>query len=199
MTISPFYKLALMSYSEVLLLNRISSLLSDNSVVVEVGCFMGGSASVIAHLNNSVSVHSFDLFEDDTWLSYRGPEQYKLFSQLLKTDMPERSIDNVRKIIPYTNIHLHKGKSPDDFLNWDTPIDMYFEDSLHENPSLSNNIKFWEPKIKNGGYLLMHDCRPFLPANHYHRFIDVEFECDKLLNNGYKKVAHVGALIVLQK
>jgi hypothetical protein len=198
-TISLFYKMALMSLDEALSLEHVALQLSDNSVVVEVGCFMGGSAAIIAHTNKSISVHSFDLFEDDTHTAYRGPNQYKLFSQLLQEKKPVRSLDNVRKILSYSNIHLYKGRSPVDFVNWDTPIDMYFEDSLHTNPSLSMNIKFWEPKLKEGGYLLMHDCRPFLPKDHFHRFIDVEYESEKLLANGYKKISHVGALLVLQK
>lgn len=110
-TISPFYKLALMNFNEALLLEQSALKLNDNSIVVEVGCFMGGSASIIAHTNKTISVHSFDLFEDDTWVSYRGPSQYMLFSQLLKEKTPIRSLDNVRKIIPMIIFIYIKAKA----------------------------------------------------------------------------------------
>lgn len=192
-------KMALMDLVEKNELARISSLLPENAVIVEIGSFMGGSAVIMANAAPTSQIHCFDLFEDDPWKSYRGPSAYKLFDILLNKENSERSIENVGKILRFhTNINLNKCRSPDNII-FDKPIDLYFEDGLHSNPALEKNLNFWAPKVKSGGYIVMHDCRPWLDLNHYHRFVDVENALNNFLNNGYSLISHVGALVTIQK
>lgn len=180
-------------------LARISSLLPENSTIVEVGTFMGGSASIMATANPTSQIHCFDLFEDDSYKSYRGRIQYKLFDVLIGKLNSERSIDNVRIVLKdYSNIHLYKLRSPEE-VQWNTPIDLYFEDGIHSDPILRNNLVFWSKFVKIEGYIVMHDHRPWLSQDHYHRFIDVEISLAKFLANGYKLISTVHSLVIIQK
>lgn len=213
--LSPLNTLALSGVDERVMLHDFAANLPSNAVIAEVGTFMGGSAAIMAHANPTAKIHCFDLFEDDPHLKYRGDNQYKEFNRLLSEleqfqlfqarllsgeVTPARSLDNVRLILArYANIQLYKGRSPEAFKTWSTVLDVYFEDSMHSNPSLSKNVRFWEPKVKPHGFVLLHDYRPHLPLDHYHRFIDVEAEHDRLLSMGYTRVSHVGGLVVLKK
>ena len=192
------FNLALMNVGEREELVRIVELLPNNAMIVEVGSFMGGSAAIMTKANPTAQIHCFDLFEDDEKKNYRGNIQYDLFYQLVGQDS-ERSIENVRKVLKYfSHVHLHKKKSPHDII-WNAPIDLYFEDGLHLNPDLAMNLDFWTSKVKKGGYVLIHDCRPWLPLEHYHRFVDVEKALEFLLANRYELVSHVDSLVVLKK
>ena len=180
-------------------LGRISSLLPDNAVIVEVGTFCGGSAAIMSSSNSSAQIHCFDMFENDSHKSYRGPNQYRLFYELLEVEHAERTIENVAKVLKdFPNIHLYKKHSPFE-IKFDIPIDLYFEDGQHTNPVLERNLNFWSSRVKKQGYIAIHDCRPWLPLDHYHRFVDVENARDKLLVNGYTLVSHVRGLVILQK
>lgn len=199
MTDKKLFNLALMNRIERAELGRISKLLPDNAVIVEVGTFCGGSAAIMSYFNPLAQIHCFDLFEDDLHKSYRGPNQYQLFYDLLEVEYTERTIENVAKVLKdFPNIHLYKKQSPFD-IEFDIPIDLYFEDGIHVNPILEKNLNFWSRRVKKQGYIAIHDCRPWLPLDHYHRFVDVEAARDKLLANGYKLVSHVGGLLILQK
>ena len=93
----------------------------------------------------------------------------------------------------YSNIKQHVGTSPNDFSNWNTMIDVYLEDSMHTNPVLLSNLKFWSKYVKVGGYIIGHD---------YHEtmYPDVYKEFNKLIrNDGYRKVLLTETLIILRK
>lgn len=50
------------------------------------------------------------------------------------------------------NIVRVEGFSPDSVNRWwCTPIDLYFDDSVHEEPGLSRNWDFWVKWVKPGG------------------------------------------------
>ena len=188
---------AFMDRLEKELLAELSSSLPENAVIVEVGTFMGGSASILANANPSATVTCYDLYEDDPHKRYRAEPQYKLFDQMLgMTDAP-RTFENVKKLMSgIPNVVLNKCKSPDG-ITWDKPIDLYFEDGIHMNPRLNMNIEFWRQHIKIGGYLVLHDYRPHFPADHYWRWPDVETEFARLLTCGYRFMKHVISTLVL--
>ena len=198
MITNKLFNLALMNINERMELSRISRLLPDNAVIVEVGTFCGGSAAIMSSSNSSAQIHCFDMFESDKWI-FRGPNEYQLFYDLLEVEYTERTIENVAKVLKdFPNIHLYKKQSPFD-IEFDIPIDLYFEDGQHTNPVLERNLNFWSSRVKKQGYIAIHDCRPWLPLDHYHRFVDVENARDKLLANGYTLVSHVDGLVILQK
>ena len=70
------------------------------------------------------------------------------------------------------NIIPLQGYSPGDFRNWNTPVDIFFDDAIHENPYLRRNLRFWLTFMKPGGIMCGHDYSAEWP--------DVVTEVDKL-------------------
>ena len=149
----------LMELEEKILLRDLSKNLAAHSIIVEVGCFMGSSTAVLADANPQVQVHSFDPFDQIP----PTPRDRRIIDECLGQGK-DRTIDNVRARVDRPNITLHQGFSPQDFSQWDQPIDMYFEDGAHQDPTLGANICFWSSKLKQGGILAIHDYRPWLPT-----------------------------------
>ena len=195
--ISKNHSFALMITTEKEYLHQLATLIPNGGVVVEVGTFLGGSASIMAHANPNITVHTIDTY----WNNHGRHKPYvqELLNSVLGELQP-RTFESVSKLVnDYKNIKLHKGISPKDFRDWNTEIDLYFDDGFHENPWLEQDINFWTKFIKHGGHLVLHDCRPYLPIDDQGRFVDVEDCAINLLNNGYKKIDHIDGLLVLQK
>ncbi len=53
--------------------------------------------------------------------------------------------------------------SPRDFRSRDRKIDLFSEDSVHQNPTLTENIDFWSSFLKLTGIACGDDYRPRLP------------------------------------
>jgi len=122
---------------------RVAGLVPSDGVIVEVGSYMGLSAHTWSkHADASVSIYCFD-----PWNGYRG-SSLETFRQNV-ADCP--------------NITPMQGRSPKDFLDWDRPIDLYFEDAVHSNPVLRQNIDFWTGFLKPGGIVCGHDYRSKCP------------------------------------
>lgn len=151
--------------------------------IVEVGPFYGRSTHVMAYSNPQANIHSIDTFEDVEWTrnyanSYReippfGLEAFRHYTR----DCP--------------NITPIKGFSPDVVSDWDAPVDMYFEDAIHGNPGLRDNLEFWISRLKPGGILCGHD--------YSLRFIDVKRESDGWAQRWNTQVAIVGSLWAIRK
>lgn len=195
------FELALIEAVERIELTRIIQTLSSNAVIVEVGTFMGGSAAIMSTALPTAEIHCFDPFETDRLKNYNSQlqsKQYNTFFELLGYRGP-RSIENVAAILEdYSNIHLYKRHSPNNII-WDRPVDLYFEDGVHRDPTLSRNIDFWSQYIKKSGYIVLHDHRPWLEINNQYRYPDIELAYTRLLSSGYQLVSKVRSLTVLQK
>jgi hypothetical protein len=74
-----------------------------------------------------------------------GLEQFKIYTK----DCP--------------NIRPLRGYSPRDFRDWTTPLDVYYEDAVHTNPILEQNLCFWSGNIKPSGIICGDDYRPRFP------------------------------------
>jgi hypothetical protein len=173
--------------------------LPDNSIIVEVGSAIGGSSCVMASANPTNTINCVDSFEGDVGYIYHWKNIKYNFSDVELNNILDNcfSIDPSGKLAfetltkKYTNIKLHNGKSPKEFLNWNQPIDLYFEDATHQNPGLSSNIDFWTTHIKPGGFIIGHDYSSEHP--------DVKLEFNKLLMTGWSLISKIDSLIILQK
>jgi hypothetical protein len=179
-------------------LSDISKNLSTNSIVVEVGTYLAGSASIMAHANPNIKIYTYDLYDgQDIDPHFRDT----LMINALGEGVP-RNQDTVSTLItPYKNIILNTVKpfKPDSF-NWNgSGIDLLFDDGNHTNPGLRMNLNYWLPFVKENGLVALHDCRPWAYIKDPLRFPAVEFELDRLLNSGYEKVLQVQSLVLLKK
>ena len=188
-------RFGLMELEEKILLRDLSKNLAAHSIIVEVGCFMGSSTAILADANPQVQVHSFDPFDQMP----NSPRDRIILDECLGQGK-ERTIDNVRARINRPNVTLHQGFSPQDFSQWDQPIDMYFEDGLHQDPALRDNVYFWTSKLKQGGILAIHDYRPWLPTTDRSHWPDVITLVQELkASTTWKFLAQAHSTVVFKK
>jgi predicted O-methyltransferase YrrM len=159
----------MMTDDEVLLLKKIIGGLSKDSIILEIGTAWGGSAKAMAESNPLVKIFTIDLFEDNT----------KMYTEVSNN------------LSEFSNITVMCGNAMRDFSDWNTDIDVYFEDAAHKDPSLVTNLIRWTSFLKPGGFLLMHDHNDFFP--------DVGKNIDKLISSGkFTIVETVDSLTVLK-
>jgi hypothetical protein len=213
---------AVMQHTEKYLLNIIVSKLPDNSVIVEVGSALGGTACLMASINPTFTVHCMEAFQNNShiWKSQRkymldlllplndncvirsAEERLEIFKNYIDRIDECFSNDLSGKLTfnavtkNYPNIILHEGHSPENSLDWDQPIDLYFEDAAHINPYLQTNIEFWTNHIRPGGFIVGHDYAKVLTDG---TKVDVAEEFNKLIGLGWELIAKIDSLIILQK
>jgi hypothetical protein len=202
---------ALLNQKEATLLYCFIKALPEDSVIVEIGSALGGSASIMAASNSKITITSIDPFINlipiwdllkDTFDKFIQSDVYtrKMIDNLFIEDPSGKTIcDLVTK--KFSNVNIIKGFSPNDFSEWDTEIDVYFEDAIHKNPELHKNLLFWCEKIKPNGYLIGHD---YIKPKHGHptrscNYPDIVSEFNKLIGQGWDVIAKIDSLIILQK
>jgi predicted O-methyltransferase YrrM len=211
--------IAVMTVGERNILFNLIKKLDDNSKIVEVGSAFGGSACIMAAANPTIEINCIDKFYSDniykmwqsgkkyhyrdinTWYDIhnisnneRKFEWYQAVDESFNVDLSGKlAFESLTK--RFTNIKLHHGLSPLDFLNWKQPIDLYFEDAAHQNPELNLNINFWKEHIKPGGIIVGHDYQVYGE----HKFPDVVYEFNNLISNGWNLITKIDSLIILQK
>ena len=175
---SPLKKFALSDPPDKFILHRLAKLLPANSVVVEVGTYLGASMAVMSHANINLEIHAYDLFDVGNY----SPNQPELFENSLGTGKL-RTLENVGEFLKfYPNIQLHKvDHGP---VAFDRQIDLFIEDSTHRDPQLSWSLHNWLPKVKTNGLALLHDYRPWKDLGSKGRFPDVELQVETLTKTG---------------
>jgi hypothetical protein len=129
-------------------IESVALLVPENGVVVEVGSLFGRSSWAWAKsVQPSVQVYCID-----PWINNPGikPIEDRFNIKFGLEQFKEYTAD-CHNIIPL------QGHSPSDFKHWDIPIDLYFEDAVHQNPVFSNNINFWTSHLKPDGIICGHD------------------------------------------
>ena len=194
--LSPNHKYALLRPLEKLFLHHFAKSLEANTSIVEIGTFLGGCAAIMAHANPNINITTIDQYDSYQW----NPNQAQMIDSASNGTKQNRDLKLVQSINPYKNITFLHGKSPIDFMDWPDMIDIYIEDGTHSGKVLSDNIAFWTNKLKNKGYILLHDYRKYLPINNKLRFKDVETHADNLQKeHKYSLIGVYGDYIVLKK
>jgi SAM-dependent methyltransferase len=207
-----WHRYSLTNKAERRFLGWISERLLPGSLIVEVGSFLGVSAAIMAHYNSKITIKAVDHYDtNNSNIQQHYINTYgSFFAELLGPNQPRsrECLSNIWK--QYPNIEFVAGNSPVDFIqtNWG-PVDVYFEDSTHENPILAENINHWKSMVKPGGLILCHDYRPNLSIKFDYRHIpaeqrtklfpDVNAEVQKLIEQGYKLEGTVGTIAILRK
>ena len=116
--------------------------LPQKAIIVEVGTFKAKSTICMAlglakNHNNNAKIYSFDILHD-----------------------PEAT-QNIKKAGVTKYITLIQSKSPPPKSKWNknTTIDLLYIDGNHEAPYPENDLKYWLPRLKYGGKLIMDDLR----------------------------------------
>lgn len=132
----------------------VASLVPAGGKMVEVGSLFGSSSWAWAKsVDPSVAVFCIDPWEGNEGIRSMearlgivyGLEQFQKHT----ADCP--------------NIHPLQGYSPVDFKDWADPIDLYYEDAVHTNPILTQNLDFWSQRLTRAGIICGDDYRPRFP------------------------------------
>jgi hypothetical protein len=183
-----------------IVLHHVAESLSDNAIILEVGSFLGASASIMSHANPTATVYSIDKFDDAVEVSVKGQDRIDLMAAALGPDVPW-TMDTVQHSVKdYPNIKFLKGSSPYDFQDWNIELDLYYEDGNHRLPTIRDNLQFWCDKVKPRGLIMCHDYRPYLPIDHAKRCVDVETSIEELISMGKAKLLiHTSQYAILLK
>ena len=155
-----------MTEGELRCLEYLSSFVPESGVVVEIGSLYGlSSYTWSTSVPASATVHCIDPWVREAWVIELVEKKirncptfgYSAFAGFTRS---------------CTNIVAQQGYSPDDFLDWETPVDLFFDDALHHNPGFRRNLRFWHKKVRPGGIMCGHDYCAEWP--------DVVREVDKL-------------------
>ncbi|MFC1631539.1 class I SAM-dependent methyltransferase [Candidatus Omnitrophota bacterium] len=132
------------------LLYKIAKSLKKNSVVVEIGAFLGKSTCFIAEGIGNKQVQFFAI---DTWFNDKMQCGRKdVFSEFL-----EHTKDYQDKI------KLLRGYSYAVVKDWpqEREIDFLFIDGDHDYEGVKRDIQDWLPLVKDKGIVCFHDYRDF--------------------------------------
>jgi hypothetical protein len=168
MTHSPALNLSIpgqMTEVEVRALCDLAHAVPNGGVIVEAGSLYGLSSWHWAQNSAAdVEVHCIDPWERVPWIVaiVEGPQNAPTFGR----EAFERHVADC------TNVVLHQGYSPQVCADWTRPIDIYFDDAVHQNPILAQNINFWKTHVVSGGIVCGHDYTNLWP--------DVISEAEKL-------------------
>ena len=115
---------------------------------VEIGSFAGSSSEVFANFCKSLTCI-------DPWdLTYQN-NNHKM-ERLNRFKLAEKKFDLM--VEKYNNIKKIKSFSMKEYKNFkDKSLDFVYIDGNHKYSYIMDDIFFWKPKIKIGGYLLGHD------------------------------------------
>lgn len=133
-----------MTFSERMLLKKLSEQIVPGGVIVEIGSYVGASSCFLAEGGSKQSAHLFCI---DTWQNEgmsEGPrDTFKDFQQ------------NTRAY--QTMITPLRGKSIQVVTGFSQQIDLLFIDGDHSYKGCREDIEAWLPKMKDGGIVIFHD------------------------------------------
>lgn len=165
--------------AEMKTIELLASLVPARGHIVEVGSLLGLSSWIWAKsADPSVTVHCIDLWE----LGGGGN-----FATLAAKHNQIFSLEQfLKNVADCPNVVAHQGCSPQDFLDWNTTIDLYFEDAVHTDPILSRNLEFWCGHLHPNGIVCGHD--------YTDRFPDVRAGAARLAARYQRRLQVVGSL-----
>lgn len=152
-------------------------LVPPNGIVLEVGTYLGGTTTRLAAARPDVKIFTIDpCANSGMWEGcgeYGSYATKKLIGEFGIIPNERTVRENCNR---FPNIHFMKGYSPQDFLDWETPIDLYFEDGDHGK--VWYGMSHWANRVKPGGYLIAHDYhmpQPFKSVTEISNWPDWDF------------------------
>jgi hypothetical protein len=159
---------AIMSPAHVLQWRAVLSMVPVGGKIVEVGSYCGGSAKIALEMispDTSYTCIDAGWYHDKKGMDCNTPVPFLLDSHWSEHIQLNHDVIKhgsryefaLQYLSGYQNVQLIPGFSPRDVSWWQDPIDLYFEDGDHTNPTLRNNLDFWVPHVRSGGIIAGHD------------------------------------------
>ncbi len=133
-----------LTLSEKIFLYRMTLTLRSNSVIVEIGSYLGASTTFLAAgaKDTQSLVYCVDTWKNDAMSE--GPRD--TFDEFLSNTEIYRD-----------HIKPFRGLSVDIANGFDNPIDLLFLDGDHSYQGCRSDVEAWLPKMKPGGIVVLHD------------------------------------------
>ncbi len=143
-----------MTRKELVCIAELAKALPENSTIVELGSLFGKSSVHWAkNAADSVKIYCVDPWKRENWIK---PLEKK-FNTTFSIDTFWQNIGDS------SNVTALQAYSPQDFTDWNIPVDIYFDDSVHTNPIFRENLYFWLDRMKPGSIICGHDYSPAFP------------------------------------
>ncbi|MEK7127324.1 MAG: class I SAM-dependent methyltransferase [Patescibacteria group bacterium] len=130
------------------LLYEFAKKLPGNSLIVEIGSFMGKSTAYLAsglRDGHGGKVIAIDPHLGETGTKWKFSSTWEQFNKNIHELNLETFVEPVRK----TSEEAHK--------KWNRKIDLLNIDGLHDYKNVKLDLRLWLPHLKNGGVLVCHD------------------------------------------
>jgi len=152
----------------------------DAETVCEIGCFEGKTSAALAEVTKG-TVYSIDPFVPGRLGICYG-------RWIARTHVRRKGLNNVK---------LLTGFSADLAPSFDRPIDLLFIDANHAYEAVKQDWELWSPKVRDGGSIAMHDCKPAANSPSYlgsRRFYEEDIPSIPLV----QEVDSIDSLVVLK-
>jgi predicted O-methyltransferase YrrM len=135
--------------------NQIA-LLKDGSIIVEIGCWLGKSSCYLAQKIKE-SNKNIQLFCVDIWDYSKDDPYYNIYKET-HPDLFKSFTENVRALGLSNYIKPIRGSSTNVAKTFAlASVDFIFIDGNHHSPFINEDLCFWYPVLKNGGFIAGHD------------------------------------------
>lgn len=147
--------------NEAVALARTCYELQENSIVVEIGSFLGCSTVLLGgarKLRNSGKVHTIDPF-DASGDAFSVPV-YRGIAGSLRGSLRNRFEENIRLAGLTEWVEVHQGLDIEIARDWNTPIDLLLMDGDQSVRGAEETYRCWSGHLKLGGVLAVHNSGP---------------------------------------
>jgi MMP 1-O-methyltransferase len=127
-------------------------------VVVEIGSWQGKSSVCLGRglagkrAPRLCCIDPFDASGDDA-----SAPDYGVRAQRVGGGLRGAFEDNLRAVGVREIVDVRQGMSHEHARDWHAPIDLLFLDGDHGYPAVRRDFADWAPRIRPGGFLVMHD------------------------------------------
>jgi predicted O-methyltransferase YrrM len=165
--------------SELLLLQELAR---NSKVIVELGCYEGKTSCAMA-MRSPGFVYSIDPF-------FSGRMGLCYSEYIARLHARRSKLSNVKFI---------KAFSYDAAPGFTQAVDLLFIDADHSYEAIQRDWKDWEPRVRPGGFIALHDAKPGSAGSSYLGSMKFYAEDIPQLRHVVREILAVESLVVLQK
>ena len=132
--------------------------LATNSVIVEIGSFLGLSAIIMANGLAASNNYGARIYCVDKWEIWMDLKELGVLGD---EQLYETFITNIRNAHVDSFVHPIRNRSTEAAADFEAhSVDMLFIDGDHTFEGCYADLEAWYPKLRPGGILIGHDCVP---------------------------------------
>jgi MMP 1-O-methyltransferase len=154
---------------------RLSYLLPENAVIVEIGSFLGAGTILLAgprKLRRSGTVFSVDPF-DCSGDSFSVPYYKSIVAQLGGGNPREYFEANLQRLNLRDCVEVCQGRATEIAQGWNLPVDFLVMDGDQSPKGVEQAYQSWIPFLRPGGFIAAHNSAPgdYGPDHDGHRLL----------------------------